>query len=264
MRANVLAAILSTSFILGCGGNGFRGGSSDSASASAALDSSDSATTESAMLMTTTDGIDPASGQNDAASAGANGVTTWYQPAGCVSSATAGNVVTYTFADCTGPWGLVHVTGSAAVTYTAQADGIHAAIAANGLSVDGATLNLEADAVYSASGSSKQLVVASSGSGTGARGNQFTRKGNYTATWDTTSMCGGLDGAWSTTIDNDVWSTTMSGYRQCKSACPTAGTLAYTGGISKVTYTISFDGTAAAHWSTSNGFSGTAVLFCGG
>ena len=35
---------------------------------------------------------------------------TFWQPAACVTSTQQNNIVTYTLADCTGPYGLVHVT----------------------------------------------------------------------------------------------------------------------------------------------------------
>jgi hypothetical protein len=154
------------------------------------------------------------------------------------------------------------VTGSVVVTYTKQADGTHADATASGLSVNGATLDLHSQAVYSVNGSAKKLVVNTDGSGTGPRGNQLTRQGSYTLTWDDASECGTLDGAWSTGIGSATWSTSISGYAQCKGHCPTAGTLAHTGGLSKVTVTVTFDGTAGAKWSSSRGRAGVISLLC--
>jgi hypothetical protein len=193
--------------------------------------------------------------------AGAQAKTFW-QPAGCVTFTQSNNVVTYKLSDCTGPYGLVHVTGSVTVTYTVDASGVHADAASTGLQVNGATLNLDSHADYTVNGTAKKLVVATQGSGTGAFGNSITRNGSYTLTWDDASMCGTLDGAWSTQIGADTWSTGIAGYAQCKYHCPSSGTLTHTGGISKVTITVKFDGSADATWSTSNGRSGTIALFC--
>ena len=79
-------------------------------------------------------------------------------------------------------------------------------------------------------------------------------------------MCATLDGQWSTKIgsanNSDTWSTGIAGYAQCKAHCPTSGTLTHTGGISKVTVTVTFDGSATAKWATSTGRAGTFGLLC--
>ena len=262
MRYDLMLGLLSTTLLLGCGGA--AAGGTDVGNASAALDSSDATSTESALYITTTDGTESAATDNDAATAASASVKSWYQPASCVVAVAVGNVVTYTLTDCSGPWGLAHVSGVATVTYTVRSDGIHAAITANALAVNGASLDFDSQAVYSVSGSHKQLSVSSDGSGTGARGYGITRKGDYTASWNTSTECATLDGAWSTTIGTAVWSTTVAGYARCKSACPTAGTITHTGGLSHETLTLKFDGSADAGWSSTRGDSGSVVLFCGG
>ena len=259
MRTNLLAYLLPLGLLAGCGGADPAG---DQASVSAALDSSDQTATESALMLAATNGTDGAGSASEAAvMAGAQAKTFW-QPAGCVTATQLNNVVTYKLADCTGPYGLVHVTGSVVVTYSADSAGIHAAAVANGLLVNGATMNLNSNADYTVNGSAKKLVVATNGSGTGAFGNAITRNGSYTLTWDDASMCGTLDGAWSTQIGSNTWSTSIANYAQCKYHCPSSGTLSHTGGLSKVTITVSFDGSSNATWSTSRGHSGTIALFC--
>lgn len=261
MRTNLLAYLLPLGLLAGCGG-----AMDDNASVSAALDSSDQTATESALMLATTSGTDGAATSNDAAVMAGAGAKTFWQPASCVTATQLNNVVTYKLSDCTGPYGLVHVTGSVAVTYTADAAGIHAAAVTNGLLVNGATLNLNSQADYTVNGSAKKLVVSTNGGGTGAFGNSITRNGGYTLTWDDASMCGTLDGSWSTKIgptgNSDTWSTSIAGYAQCKYHCPSSGTLSHTGGISKVTITVTFDGSASAKWATSRGRSGTIALFC--
>jgi hypothetical protein len=259
MRTNLLAYLLPLALLGGCGGD-----LGDAATVSAALDSSDDTATESALLVASVDATESAATADEAAAMAAASAKTWYQPSTCLTATAATNVATYTLTDCTGPWGLVHVTGSVIVTYTKQADGLHADANATGLLVDGATLNLDSQAVYSVTGTTKTLVVATDGGGTGRRGTRITRHGSYTLTWDTASMCGTLDGDWSTGVNGATWSTTMSGYRQCQGACPATGTLAHTGGLSHVTVTVTFDGSADARWTSSRGHSGTVALSCNG
>jgi hypothetical protein len=259
MRTNLLASLMPLLLLAGCGG---ADPSSDSASVSAAIDSNDQTANESALMLATTNGTDGAGSSGDAAvMAGAQAKAFW-QPAACVTATQTNNVVSYKLSDCTGPYGLVHVTGTVVVTYTVDAAGVHAAAVATGLQVNGATMNLQSSAVYSVAGTAKKLVVATDGSGTGALGNAIARKGSYTLTWDDASLCGTLDGSWSTQIGSDTWSTGIAGYAQCKSHCPSSGTLTHTGGISKVTVTVTFDGSATATWSTSRGRSGTIALLC--
>jgi hypothetical protein len=258
MRMNLLAYLIPIALLSGCGGADPLGESS----VSGALDSSDDTANESALMIATTDGTEAAASSNEAAQMATAQAKTWWQPAACVSATAQLNVVTYQLSNCTGPYGLVHVTGSVVVTYTKQADGIHAAASASALEVNGATMNLDSQATYTVTGSARKLVVATDGSGTGPRGTQITRHGSYTLGWDDASECASLDGAWSTGIGSDTWSTSIAGYAQCKGHCPTSGTLSHTGGFSKVTVTVAFDGSGAARWSTSRGRSGTIALFC--
>jgi hypothetical protein len=259
MRTNLLAYLLPVGLLIGCGG---ADPNSDSASVSVALDSSDQTANDSAMMIATTSGTEAAASSNEAAvMAGAQARTFW-QPSTCITSTQQLNVVTYKLNDCTGPYGLVHVTGTVVVTYTVDAAGVHAVAVANGLAINGATMSLDSQATYTVNGTAKKLVVMTNGSGTGALGNAITRAGSYTLSWDDASQCGALDGAWSTKIGADTWSTSITGYAQCKARCPSSGTLSHTGGISKVTITVTFDGSANAKWATSRGHSGTIALFC--
>jgi hypothetical protein len=259
MRMNLVAYLLPVGLLIGCGGGDPN---SDAASVSVALDSSDQTANDSALMIATTSGTESAGTSSEAAiMAGAQARTFW-QPSTCVTSTQQLNLVTYRLADCTGPYGLVHVSGTVVVTYTVDGSGVHAAAVANGLAVNGATMNLDSQATYTVNGTAKKLMVATNGSGTGALGNSITRAGSYTLSWDEASNCGALDGAWSTKINSDTWSTSIAGYAQCKAHCPSSGTLAHTGGISKVTYTVTFDGSANARWATSRGRSGTIALFC--
>src|SRR5689334_8165169 len=125
MRKTTLLSILSLALLAGCGGTD-AGSSSDTAQASAALDSNDSTTTESALLVASTDGTETSASANDAAGTAAVRARATFQHSTCVTATAAGNVVTYVLKDCSGPWGLVHATGTVVVTYTKQADGIHA------------------------------------------------------------------------------------------------------------------------------------------
>lgn len=259
MRTNLIAVLLPLGLLAGCGGGDAN---SDSASVSAALDSSGQTANESALLMAATTGTESASSSNEAAAMAGAGAKTNWQPSTCVTATQNQNVVSYALNNCTGPYGLVHVTGTVVATYSADSSGIHAALVTNNLMVNGATMTLNSSADYSVVGPQKSLTVHTSGSGTGGFGNTITRTGSFTLTWNDASQCGTIDGAWSTGLDNNTWSTSISNYAQCKDRCPTSGTLAHTGGLSHVTWTVTFDGSAQAKWASSRGTSGKFGLLC--
>jgi hypothetical protein len=259
MRTNLLAYLLPLGLLAGCGG---ADPSSDSASVSSALDSAGQTANESALMVATTSGTELATTSNEAAMMAGGGAKTNWQPAGCVTATQNQNVVSYTLNDCTGPYGLVHVTGTVVATYTADSSGIHAALQTTNLHINGATMTLDSKADYSVNGSAHSLTVNTNGSGTGAFGNTITRNGSYTLAWDDATDCGTLDGAWSTGIDSATWSTSIANYAQCKDHCPTSGVLTHTGGLSHITWTVTFDGSAQAKWTSSRGPSGQFGLLC--
>jgi hypothetical protein len=245
-----------------CGGGGTTADPSTE-SATEAIDTTDVVQSESAVFVASTDGLNPSMGTDALAGAASDRAKAFWQPAGCLTATARAAEVTYTLNDCTGPFGLVHVTGSVVVDYSLATDGIHAHAVANGLSVNGADMNIDAQAVYSISGTTKRLQVATTGTGTGPRGSAIARTGSYTVTWDPTTSCVGLDGQWQTTIAGLQWSTQISGLDKCGSHCPAAGgTVTHHGGLSNITVTVDFDGSANADWSTSTGRTGTVSLFC--
>lgn len=100
------------------------------------------------------------------------------------------------------------------------------------------------------------MSVTTSGAGTGPFGNSIVRQGTYTVTWDAT--CVATYGSWSSTAGERTRSTTAQ-LKRCNHQCPT-GTVTHVQ-ISR-TITITFDGSAVAKLTTSNGKSGTVNLIC--
>lgn len=237
--------------------------------AESAVDSSDSVNAEGNLMMAEVDGADMTglttlTGDQVAVRVAANVALRW-QPSSCATISQQGATVTVTYDDCTGPRGLVHVTGTLTVELSVSATGVIGAHAtATGLQVNQATLDIDADATYAVSGTSHVLTVSSTGEGTGPRGNAIEHKGDYTITWDTASQCGSIDGQWSTDITTAVATAERSNdvdLSRCAGGCPTGMlTHHFLGGAS---ITVTFDGTATAAWSASTGRSGTVQLFCG-
>ncbi len=229
--------------------------------AAQASDSTDVVSAESAMLIATTEGADPSMSAEEAAMAASGGATRYFQPEGCLTVAVTGRTAVYTLNDCTGPYGLVHVTGDITVEYMIQGDGLGFTATSEGLDINGASVDIANQGVYRRVGTRHEITGSVSGRGTGPRGNSFTRSGNRTVTWDPASACLTLDGSWMTDVEGRAWTTVVDGLAKCGHACPAHG-----GSIEwssdRGSLRVDFDGTDVAAWSTDNGREGTVELYC--
>jgi hypothetical protein len=233
--------------------------------AESAVDSSDSTEAEGNLMMSAVDGADgtaaaPLTSDQVAVRIAANIGLRW--AAGCAQVTQSGATITVVYNDCTGPRGLVHVTGTLVLAVSVSATGV---ISVHGTSddmqVNRATLVIDANATYAVSGTSHTLTVATNGSGTGPRGNTIEHQGNYTISWDTASQCGSIDGMWSTDL-GDLSRSNDVNIDRCAGGCPT-GTLTHTF-LRGASITVTFDGSATATWTSSTGGHGSVTLACGG
>src|SRR5512140_2263920 len=163
-------------------------------------------------------GLLPATADQIAVRVAANVAGRW--ASGCAKVTQTGANVVITFTDCTGPRGLVHVTGELDVAITLSGTTITAHGTSSDMKVNRANLVIDATATYTVTGTSKTLTVTTNGAGTGPRGNEIEHQGNYTVTWDSASQCRSIDGTWQTDLgvrerSNDV---TLS---RCDGGCPT-------------------------------------------
>ncbi len=264
MRTLASLVFIGSTLLVGCAKN-----STNVDSASAAIDSQESVESEGNVMMAMTDGADgmalvaPALPTPDqvAARIAANVALRW-NPAGCATATASGANVTVTFNDCTGPRGLLHVTGTLDLAVTVDT-AIHVHGTATGLEVNRAVLDIDSNATYSTTATTHSISVQTTGTGTGPFGNTIDHTGDYTVTWDPASSCGSLQGMWSTEISSTTASATRSNdvnIMRCAGGCPT-GSLVHTG-FGGVTLTVTFDGSATASWTTSTGKSGTFALQC--
>jgi len=217
---------------------------------------------ESAFLMAATENVDPSMSGEEAAVAAADGATRFWQPAGCLTTAVDGSSVTYALDDCTGPYGLVHVTGVVVVDYSVQGDGIGYTSTSDDLDINGAIVDIDTEGVYRRTGTRHEINGTINGSGVGPRGHEFSRRGTRTVSWDPESQCFTLDGVWMTDVDDYEWTTIVDDYEKCAEACPDNGG-AITWESARGSLDLSFDGSDVAAWETSNGRSGTVNLRCG-
>jgi hypothetical protein len=182
-----------------------------------------------------------------------------YSPSGCVTVTQAPSSVTLAFAGCTGPRGLSQLDGTLAVNVTSAAGGaIQLTGTAKDFQLGGSTLDIEATAIYAATGSSASLAVATHTAGVGPLGRSIEHAGEYTVSW--TASCVTVKGAWSTEIGEAGRSTTADVTR-CLDQCPTGSITRNT--FRNRTIALTFDGSDTAAWSISGGHSGTVELACG-
>jgi hypothetical protein len=256
--------LLSSSSLVACARDKATG---DADSAPAAVDSQEAVSDESDMMIASVDGtsssgLTAATGDQIAATIAANVAARW--PGGCATATQNGADVAITYDDCSGPRGLVHVTGELDLTVSITATGaigVHAT--ATDLEVNAATIDFTADATLSAVGTMESLSVTANGSGTGPLGNSIDHIGAYTVTWDPSTACRSIAGSWSTELSSPVATAERANtvnLTRCGAACPT-GTLTHKF-LAGATLTLTFDGTAIATWSTSIGGTGTIALAC--
>ncbi|MSP58839.1 MAG: hypothetical protein EXR72_00590 [Myxococcales bacterium] len=269
MRTGTLVFALAALATLAACGKGITDDSSsgltEEAAESAAL-TGDSAGGDTGFAVVATEGLTAGNmaSASAAATAAAGFAGTYLLPPGCVKATAAGDKVTYEVTDCTGPYGMVHVSGTVTAVFSAvTASGATVAIAASNLKANGATITVAATVTVT-TGLQKTLTVASQSNATGARGGTVTHRGTYTGTWD--GACGTLTGTFQTSVAGNKaaasWGTTFAGYKRCKGMCPTAGTIVLTGKLNS-SVTVVFTGGATATYTGSGGQTGTIKLACG-
>lgn len=257
MRNSLATAALL--LLVGCGGTEAIAPDDIATSQSAAL-SVEAANQAGGFLAIVADSTGDAATGIAAAQSAAQ-LTSLFAPAGCATATTSSNTVTYTFAACTGPYGMTKLTGTVVVQFSlAGVNALDLEVMSTGLSVGGATLDLAATATYEKGATTDMLTVASTTKGTSARAGAITQMGMYTIAWDAT--CLQLDGTFSSGFRAETWSTAITGYERCSNMCPKAGGMVTVTGPNNRSVTISYSGGGTAYAMTSSGQSGMIALPC--
>jgi len=251
-------AVLSAAALPACGRL-----DADEAAADEAADSADVTENEGALVASGVDDQTVALTAADLSAAAQARAAGRFQPAGCAIVSVTGTTVTTTLANCTGRFGLLHVTGTIVSAFSDASDGVHVVATAHGLAINRATLDIDATAVITEQAGVRTIAVSTQGQGVGPRGHSFTRQGSYTIVRDLATSCIELDGQWQVDAAGLTRTTSVTGLHRCDGSCPSAGgEIVYTGFRGR-TLTLTFDGTADATWSSSTGKSGTIDLACG-
>jgi hypothetical protein len=160
------------------------------------------------------------------------GVTTvanpgfWFQPAGClqVTTDTATQTVTYVFNGCTGPLGLVELTGSLTAVWQAAVGALTVDFSAQNFHVNRATISdWQATAVVTTNGNERTMTWNAQLSGRTGRGRDFSRTNQKTVTWTVGGSCLGVSGESTGNILGARLQTTITSWQRCADSCPDAG-----------------------------------------
>jgi hypothetical protein len=151
----------------------------------------------------------------------------YFQPAGCLTedSNDATRTNTYTFSDCTGPYGLVHLTGVVTVVWSnATPTTLDLALSTSDFKINNATLtSWNATANITADGDSRDVQWTASLAGTTGSGRAFSRTNAKDIKWTVGESCISISGSSQGTITGLDLDTTITSYSRCEGSCPAAG-----------------------------------------
>lgn len=196
-------------------------------------------------------------------------------PSGCVTRTKDANdprVAHVVLDDCTGPYGLLHLTGEVLVTFSLGAGGaLHAEIAGVDLAANGKPIDFAASADITSTTTTRHVVWSGHWNRTNDKGLALDHTSDLTVDIDTAAGCRAVDGSASTTVTPSGGEargveSTFADVKVCKNpdgndACP-SGTVTHTGKVSEATVTCAYDGSATAAITGAGGRTWEIDLVC--
>lgn len=180
-----------------------------------------------------------------------DGAKAFFRPAGCltVTQDTANKSAKYAFADCTGPYGIVHITGEIDVTFSSLGPTqLTVNYAATGLKINRHVIDWSATANVTANGMARDMVWDGKFNGTTAHGRAFSRTNHKEYKWTQGQACLTVSGSSDGTVTGHELKTDVIDFSVCKGGCPEAGSeIRVTDvSVSKV-YDVKYDATGATY-----------------
>jgi hypothetical protein len=223
---------------------------------------SDTSAAESDTETMTTSFLSAASARLGVASNGSS----YYQPADCLTSTRddAAQKATLTFNQCSGPLGLLHVTGTIDLAWSTSAGALHLDVSGSALRVNKATVDVwTASADITADGAKRTMRWSAHLEGTTARARPFARDNAKTIEWTVGEACIVVNGTSSGHVASRSFHTTIKSYGRCRGQCPEAGSeITITSDTDGRSIDITFDG--ANHATFTTGATSTEItLACG-
>lgn len=185
-----------------------------------------------------------------------DGAKLLFFPRGCLAVAhdAAAQTVTYTFSGCSGPNGLLRITGEVKARYRTAPNQLFLDMTGTDLTVNRATVDWHATADITVNGAARQMAWKGELAGTTARGRSFTRQNQKVVTWRFGERCFGVSGTSSGNVRAKEIKTEISSFRRCQGGCPEAGGRITITDVTKAkTVTIDYDGTDRATYTLPKG-----------
>lgn len=210
------------------------------------------------------------SSEPEAAATGA-AVNVGMWPAGCATRAadpTNPRVVHVTFNGCTGPFGLVSVSGEMTATFSKNADGsLHVDVQSTNLTANGHPVSHSGAGDITVNGTERDVVWHGDWTRVNKLGETVAHTTSFTIAIDTATKCRDTNGTAVTTVADREVDSTVTNYKICKvstgdDACP-SGTIALDHKKSGRTITVAFDGSAEATLTGPRGGTISVPLVCG-
>lgn len=150
----------------------------------------------------------------------------WFQPAGCEQTTVdkSGQSASFVFNGCTGPLGLVELTGTVDLSWQTATDQLTLNFTAQNFKINRATIDSwQATAVVTASGNDRTMTWNATLSGTTGRGRSFNRTNQKTLQWTVGVACLGVTGQSTGDILGAKLQTTFTTWKRCADSCPQSG-----------------------------------------
>jgi hypothetical protein len=147
-------------------------------------------------------------------------------PAGCVVEAQdlASKTNTYTFNNCTGPWGFSKLNGTVAITWSSTAPtNLTLNFTASNFEINRAIISTwKATAVITATGNDRDMQWNGSFSGTTGAGREFNRVNVKDVKWTVGEQCIDISGQSTGDVTGKHLTTKVITYNRCAAECPEA------------------------------------------
>ena len=175
----------------------------------------------------------------------------FYQPAGClvVTDDATKKIATYAFTDCTGPYGLVHITGTVAVDYSgSSATALVLKYASTGLKINRSTIDWTATANITGLGGARDMIWDGQFTGTTGGGRAFQRTNHKEYKWTVGVPCLSVTGSSDGTVTGKELKVDVINFQRCKGACPEAGSeIKVTDVAASLVYDVKFNASDATY-----------------
>jgi hypothetical protein len=177
----------------------------------------------------------------------------YYQPAGClvVTDHPLQKNATYAFSGCTGPYGLVHLTGTITVDYSASTDtALVLKFSTSGFQINRATIDWQATANITGQGGARDMIWDGHFTGTTGGGRAFERTNHKEYKWTVGQPCLSVAGSSDGTVTGKELKIDVINFSRCIHACPEAGSeIKVTDVAANAVYDLKFEASDAVYTS---------------